>query len=413
MSPPAISAENRLTIERVFREHYGKVLAVLARHCGDLDAAEEAVQEAFIEAIDHWPISGLPPSPIGWIITTAKHRAIDRQRREALRPQRQADALLMMQVSGEPEEESSMRDDQLRLMFTCCHPALNPDAQIALTLRLIGGLSTPEIASAFFVSEATMAQRIVRAKSKIRSAGIPYRIPDAPELPLRLRSVLAVVYLIFNEGYKASAGDALSREGLINEAIRLGRLLVELMPEEPEVTGLLALMLLSASRLAARVDNEGELVLLGEQDRSLWDAAMIAEGQALVRACVQRNQPGPYQLQAAISAVHGESASTGRTDWQAILHLYDLLQQQACSPIVAMHRAIALSEVRGLEEGLRALETLSLENYYLFHAIRADFLRRLDRRGEASHAYRRALELVDNASERRFLERRIQALSRS
>ena len=413
MSSTRTGTEERLEIERVFREHYGKALAVLNRHCGDLDDAQEAVQEAFIEAMNHWSVAGLPPSPVGWIITTAKHRAIDRQRRDASRPQRHAEAMLMMQSSDEPEETSVMRDDQLRLMFTCCHPALNPDAQVALTLRLIGGLTTPEIASAFLVSETTMAQRIVRAKSKIRTASIPYRIPDASELPMRLRSVLAVVYLVFNEGYKASAGDVLSREGLINEAIRLGRLLVELMPDEPEVMGLLALMLLNASRHAARIDANGELVLLAEQDRKLWDAAMIAEGQALVRACVQRNQPGPYQLQAAISAVHSESASTGTTDCQAILHLYDLLQQQTGNPIVALHRAVALSEVRGLEEGLRALETLSLENYYLLHAIRADFLCRLDRRGEASHAYRRALELVDNASERRFLERRLQALSRS
>ena len=413
MTATPTDPENRREIERVFREHYGKALAVLARHCGDLDDAQEAVQEAFIEAMNHWSVAGLPPSPIGWIITTAKHRAIDRQRREASRPQRHAEAMLMLHANDEPEEESVMRDDQLRLMFTCCHPALNPDAQIALTLRLIGGLTTPEIASAFLVSDATMAQRIVRAKSKIRSAGIPYRIPETSDLPLRLQSVLTVVYLIFNEGYKSSAGETLSREGLIGEAIRLGRSLADLMPHEPEVMGLLALMLLNASRHAARVDNHGDLILLADQDRSLWDAQMIAEGQALVRACVQRNQPGRYQLQAAISAVHSESATTGRTDWQAILHLYDLLQQHTRNPIVALHRAVALSEVQGLEAGLQALQTLSIQDFYLFHAIRADFLRRLERRDEASNAYRRAIELVDNAGERRFLERRLLSLSSS
>lgn len=407
------TSEHRREIERVFREHYGKALAVLARHCGDLDDAQEAVQEAFIEAMNHWSVAGLPPSPVGWIITTAKHRAIDRQRRESSRPQRHAEAMLLMQTSDEPEEASVMRDDQLRLMFTCCHPALNPDAQVALTLRLIGGLTTPEIASAFLVSETTMAQRIVRAKSKISSARIPYRIPDASDLPQRLLSVMAVVYLVFNEGYKSSTGDALSREDLINEAIRLGRILVGLMPDEAEVMGLLALMLLNGSRHAARVDANGELVLLAEQDRSLWDASMIAEGQALVRACVQRNQPGPYQLQAAISAVHSESARTGKTDWQTILHLYDLLQQQTRNPIVALHRAVALSEAQGIEAGLQALETLKLEDHYLFHAIRADFLRRLDRVSEASNAYRRAIELADNASERRFLDRRLEALSKA
>lgn len=264
MNSTSPTSEHRREIERVFREHYGKALAVLARHCGDLDDAQEAVQEAFIEAMNRWSVDGVPPSPIGWIITTAKHRAIDRKRRESSRPQRHAEAMIMMQASDAPEEESVMRDDQLRLMFTCCHPALNPDAQVALTLRLVGGLTTPEIASAFLVSETTMAQRIVRAKSKIRAAGIAYRIPDASELPLRLRAVLAAVYLIFNEGYKASAGDALSREGLIQEAIRLGRLLVGLISDEPEVMGLLALMLLNGSRHVARVDANGELVLLAE-----------------------------------------------------------------------------------------------------------------------------------------------------
>jgi RNA polymerase sigma-70 factor (ECF subfamily) len=406
-----MSERSRADVERIVREHYGKALSVLTRHCGNLDDAQEAVQEAFMEAFEHWPLTGVPPSPVGWIITTAKHRAIDRQRREALRPQHHADAANLMYASDEPEEESVMRDDQLRLIFTCCHPALNPDAQVALTLRLIGGLSTPEIAHAFLVSETTMAQRIVRAKAKIRAAGIPYRIPDTAELPMRLQSVLAVVYLIFNEGYKASAGEALSRDSLTNEAIRLGRLLAGLMPDEPEVAGLLALMLLNASRLAARADANGELILLGDQDRNLWDSAMIAEGQALVRACVARNQPGPYQLQAAISAVHSKSANAGTTDWKSILHLYDLLLQQTRSPIVGLHRAVALSEVRGLDEGLNALEQTSLEDYYLYHAIRADLLRRLDRFADASSAYQRALALADNASERRFLQGRLAALS--
>jgi RNA polymerase sigma-70 factor (ECF subfamily) len=383
-------------------------VAVLTRFLGDISVAEEAVQEAFAIALARWPSSGIPPCPVGWLITAARNKALDRLRREASRSERHHAALMLNDV--EHVEEHDVHDDHLRLIFTCCHPALAPDAQVALTLRLIGGLSTEEIAGAFLLQSTTLAQRISRAKAKIRDAGIPYHVPEAGELPARLAAVLAVVYLIFNEGYSPSSGDDVLRKELCDEAIRLGRLLAALIPQDSEVLGLLALMLLIDARRDAR-ELDGDVVLLSEQDRTLWNDSKIDEGRALLRVCLARNRPGPYQLQAAINAVHTDARSAERTDWRQILELYDRLMMVAPSAVVALNRAVAVAEVHGAEHALLLVDALDLPNYHFRHAVRADLLRRIGRTADAAFAYRVALEHCENKKQRAFLTRRCQSLT--
>ena len=390
-------------VARVFREEYGRAVAVLVRLLGDIDLAEEAVQEAFEAAVRRWPESELPPSPAGWIVTTARNRAIDRHRRESTRDDRQAEAF-RLHIIEEPLEEGAVRDDRLRLIFTCCHPSLGTSAQVALTLRLLGGLTTAEIAHLFLVPEPTVAQRLVRAKNKIRKARIPYRVPQDADLPDRLHAVLAVLYLIFTEGHTATSGGALVRSDLCAEAIRLARQLAELMPDEPEALGLLALMLLVESRRAARTAPDGSLVPLAEQDRSRWDDDLAEQGRDLVRRCLRRDRPGPYQVQAAIQAVHSETP----TDWRQVVALYDHLLALTPTPMVALNRAIAVGEIDGpgaalvLVDGLRT----ALGDHHLFHATRAELLRRLGRADEAATAYADAADRTRNAVERDFLDRR-------
>jgi RNA polymerase sigma-70 factor (ECF subfamily) len=388
-----------MDLDGLYRAEYGRCVATLTRMLGDIGLAEEAVQDAFAVALQKWDRP--PPNPGAWIVTTARNRAIDRLRRESTRQDRHAQALLLHQPD-EPQEVGPVRDDQLRMIFTCCHPALSPLAQTALTLRLLGGLEVPEIARAYLVPEATISQRIVRAKKKIRDAGIPYRVPEAAELPDRLPPVLTVLYLVFNEGYASSSGE-LVRTDLCQEAVRLARELADLMPDEPEVLGLLALLLLTEARRPARVGPSGELVVLAEQDRSLWNRELIAQGHDLVRRCLRRNRPGPYQLQAAINAVHTDGPAT---DWTQVLALYDQLLQHTPTPIVALNRAVALAEVHGPEAALAAIDELDLPGYHLLPATRADLLTRLGRTTEAAAAYDQAITLAANDTERTFLQGR-------
>jgi RNA polymerase sigma-70 factor, ECF subfamily len=379
-------------VGRVFREESGRSVAALIRVFGDIDVAEDAVQDAFAIALRKWPDHGLPPNPGGWITTTARTCAIDRLRREARGRELLGEVATLSAGNGPGEEVGPVPDERLRLIFTCCHPALSTEAQVALTLRLLGGVPTPEVARSFLVSETTMAQRLVRAKRKIKAARIPYRVPADHELPQRLRSVLAVVYLLYTSEVRA-------------EAIRLARILATLMPDEPEVAGLLALLLLTESRRAARSRPDGSLVVLGEQDRGRWDRALIEEGQEIVRRCLRRDQPGPYQLQAAINAVHADAATAGQTDWSQIVVLYDQLLAVAPTPVVALNRAIAIGEVRGPAAALALVDELNLDSYYPFHATRADLLRRLGRASEAAAAYALAAEMAPTDAERDFLSR--------
>ena len=406
----SVAGHPDVDFDRVFREEHGRVVATLVRHFGDIDVAEEAAQEAFLIALQRWPASGLPPNPGGWLTTTARNRAIDRIRRESIRDARHAQAVMLTLTGPEGTDDgspdsSSLQDDRLRLIFTCCHPALATDAQIALTLRLLGGLTAGEIAAAFLVPEATMAKRLTRSKQKIRANRIPYRVPTDAELPNRLRGVLATLYLVFNEGYLSSSAETAIRADLCAEAIRLARILASLMPDEPEAQGLLALMLLTDARRAARVA-DGALVPLPDQDRTRWDHELIAEGQSLVRACLRRNRPGPYQLLAAINAVHTDAAAAADTDWSQIVQLYDQLYAVAPTPVVALSRAIAVAEVDGPAAALAIVDQLDLAGYHPFHAARADLLRRERRTTEAVEAYTRAIDLATNSAERAYLRSR-------
>lgn len=410
----------------IYRREVGRCTATLVRILGDLDLAEDAVAEAFAVAAEQWPVRGIPPNPGGWITTTARNRAIDRLRREATRDARHEAAHRLHSLptddamdsagdptSGHPDLDDLdgfvevVADDQLRLMFLCCHPALAPDAQVALTLRLLGGLDTPEVARAFLVPEATLAQRIVRAKRKLRDNHAPYRIPRPAELPDRLAAVLAAIYLIYTEGHTATTGDDLTRTDLSAEAIRLARVLVELMPDEPEAVGLLALLLLTEARRPARTASDGSMVRLADQDRSRWDRALIDEGHDLVRACLRRNQPGPFQVQAAVAAVHADAARAEDTDWDQVVQLYDLLLDLRPNAVVALNRAVAVGERDGAAAGLAALaDVAGLDDYQPFHAAHADLLARAGDAGAAAAAYDRALALTTNAAERAFLTAR-------
>ncbi|WP_246142752.1 RNA polymerase sigma factor [Nocardioides rubriscoriae] len=392
-------------IERVYREEFGRVVASLTRRFGDIDVAEDAAGEALLVALEKWPVDGVPPNPGAWLTTTAARKAIDRIRRESHRDAKHQAALVM--VDDTPHEPTGpVEDDRLRMVFTCCHPALAPEARVALTLRLLGGLTVAEIAQAFLVPEATMAQRITRAKKKIATARIPFRVPSLGDLPERLGGVLAVVYLVFNEGYLSSSARTSVRDDLTAEAIRLGRLLRGLLPDEPEVTGLLALMLLIEARRSARLSTDGVLVPLPEQDRGAWSRPLVDEGHALVRECLRVNRPGRYQLLAAVNAVHTDARSAADTDWAQVAALYDRLAVIDPSPVVQLNRAIAVAELDGPEVGLALVDRLPLEGYHPWHATRADLLRRLGRSAQARAAYDAALALIDNPAETAYLTRR-------
>lgn len=391
-------------VERLYRAEYGLLIASLVRRFGDIDIAEEAAGEALVAALEKWPEYGVPPNPGGWLTTTARNRAIDRIRREKQRDAKHQ-AALMHQDQTPHEPTGPVEDDRLRLLFTCCHPALAPEARIALTLRLLGGLTVPEIAAAFLVPETTMAQRITRAKKKIAVAKVPYRVPESADLPVRLDGVLAVLFLVFNEGYLASGDGDPVRTELTSEAIRLTRILRGLLPDEPEVTGLLGLLLLTEARRTARVRN-GELVTLGEQDRAGWDGALVIEGHGLVRECLAINRPGRYQLLAAINAVHTDAPSAAAVDWSQVVALYDQLARIDPSPIVALNRAVAIAELDGPAVALALVDPLPLTDYHAWHATRADLLRRLGRTGEAKQAYDAAIAATRNRAEQAYLRRK-------
>jgi RNA polymerase sigma-70 factor (ECF subfamily) len=393
-----------MAVERVFRAEYGRLIALLVRRFGDIDLAEEAAGEALVAALEKWPETGVPPNPGGWLTNTAGNRAIDRIRREGKRDAKHK-AALMTHDDTAHAPTGPVEDDRLRLVFTCCHPALAPEARIALTLRLLGGLTVAEVAQAFLVPETTMAQRITRAKKKIAAANVPYRVPEAADLPERLSAVLAVLFLVFNEGYLASGDGDPVRAELTGEAIRLTRVLRRLLPDEPEVTGLLAMMLLIEARRAARVRN-GQLVPLHEQDRGGWDPALVAEGHALVRECLARNRPGRYQLLAAINAVHTDAPTAADTDWSQVVALYDQLVRLDPSPIVALNRAVAVAELDGPSVALALVERLPLQRYHAWNAVRAELLRRLGRSAEAQEAYAAALTGTQNSAERAYLARK-------
>jgi RNA polymerase sigma-70 factor (ECF subfamily) len=406
-----VSLDSR-ELAAIYRREVGRCTATLVRVLGDIDQAEDAVADAFAVAAERWAADGVPPNPGGWITTTARNRAIDRIRRESTRHAREREAMMLHDPGADPPADlgdlDAVPDDQLRLIFLCCHPALGADAQVALTLRLLGGLTTAEIARAFLVPQPSIGQRLSRAKQKIRDTHMAYRIPD--QLHERLGPVLATIYLIYTEGHSATAGDDLLRPSLTSEAIRIGRTLVALVPDEPEAVGLLALMVLTEARAPARLGEDGELVRLADQDRSRWDRELIAEGHELVRGCLDQNRPGPYQVQAAIAAVHADATTAAATDWAQIVTLYDHLQRLRPNAVVALNRAIAVMEHRGAAAALDALDEIDLPTYHLFHATRAEALRRAGRDDQAADALRRAIALTSNAVERRHLERRLTGL---